>query len=128
MSKALDMMTSAMKQAAHEIACANNTASQLREQKEALKNALALMQSERDVADAYIADLKAELDRANFLGRTTYDQLHKAQDENAALRKQVDALSPSSKPAPAGANVYGGGAGDLDTRDNGMVTHGDFAE
>lgn len=128
MTKALDMMAAAMKQATHEIACANNTASQLREQKEALKNALALMQSERDVADAYIADLKAELDRANFLGRTTYNQLRKAQAENAALHKQVDALLPNSKPAPAGANVYGGGAGDLDTRDNGMVIFWNHAE
>ena len=55
-----------------------------------------------------------------------------AERELATLRRQVDALFASRQAFGAryqqSSAVYGQGAGDLDTRDNGLVQHGDHAE
>ena len=61
-----------------------------------------------------------------------------AERELAALRRQVAALLPKPKLEwraehdaaliKRTSTVYGQGAGDLDTRDNGLVQHGDHAE
>lgn len=120
MTKAIDMMTAAMKQATHEIACANNTASQLRAQKEALKAELA-------IAHANYGLVCAELDRAVREGLDAKARATLAENELAVLRKQIAALLPKAMTATE-ASVYGGGAGDLDTRDNGMVVFGSHAE
>lgn len=78
-------------------------------------------------ADA-VATLKTEVEKQRHRADT-------AERELATLRRQVDALF-TSRQALAGRwvhdelqiPVYGQGAGDLDTRDNGLVQHGDFAE
>ena len=55
-----------------------------------------------------------------------------AESELATLRRQVDALFASRQAFGAhyqqSSAVYGQGAGDLDTRDNGLVQHGAHAE
>lgn len=81
-------------------------------------------------ADA-VAVLKTEVEKQRQRADT-------AESELATLRRQVAALLPKPKlewraehdaaMAKLTAPVYGKGAVDLDTRDNGLVQHGDHAE
>lgn len=127
MRKALDMMTAAMGQAKHELACIANTNSQLRSNIEALK-------AENDNLRDDYKELAGLYDRACSIAKESERRAVAAEGELYLLRSQVAALLPKptfvlGDPAVGEVSIYGGGAGDLDvSKDNGMVLHGEFAE
>lgn len=96
------------------------------------RRAFSKLQSKYDKQGAELALNAAAVAELKGYAEQQRQRADTAERELATLRRQVDALFTSRQAFGAryqqSAAVYGQGAGDLDTRDNGLVQHGDHAE
>lgn len=107
-----------------------STIDQLRKEARTQRARVIQIREANDLLAFATSELKTEVEKHRERADT-------AERELAALRRQVAALLPKPKlewraerdaAMAVKSPVYGQGAGDLDTRDNGLVQHGDFAE